>query len=160
MSSVSIPASVNTFGSGAYRGCANLRRFEVDPANEFLCAVDGVLYSRDTTTLAMYPAGRTSDTYRILPSVTTIAAEALADAEYLTTLIIPAGVNSIKDRAFGSYPKYKRIICYATTPPAIYQNTFTYYSRNMILSVPAESLELYRQDPAWKQIPTIEPIEE
>jgi hypothetical protein len=157
--SVSIPASVNSVGVGAYAKCAILTHFEVDAANKNLCAVDGVLHNSDTTTLLLFPAAKTADTYRILPSVTSIAPSAMLDVVAISTLVIPAGVQTINEQAFGYYPKMTRIICYATIPPAISPYTVSYTLSNAILSVPAESLELYRQATGWKQFKTIEPIQ-
>ena len=83
----------------------------------------------------------------------------MLDVVAISTLVIPAGVQTINEQAFGYYPKITRIICYATIPPAISNYTVSYTLSNAILSVPAESLELYRQATGWKQFKTIEPIQ-
>jgi hypothetical protein len=70
---VVIPASVTNISSGAFYYCFDLSTITLDPASQSYCIVDGVLFSKDRTTLVLHP-------------------QALG-----TSYIIPAGVKYIAD---------------------------------------------------------------
>lgn len=72
LKSITIPASVATYNGSAFQGCIQLTDYRVDEANESFKAVDGVLMSKDGTTLVAYPAGRTDAEYTVPDGVTTL----------------------------------------------------------------------------------------
>lgn len=62
---------VRDIGVQSLYGWQYMDSVSVDPANPWFCAVDGVLFSHDTTTLIHYPYSRRADTY-ILPEPTRV----------------------------------------------------------------------------------------
>jgi hypothetical protein len=50
---------------GAFFRCKNLENIFVDPDNEHLSSIDGVLYNKEGTTLLIYPPGRRQTEYHI-----------------------------------------------------------------------------------------------
>ena len=58
---------------------------------------DGVLYNKDKTELVAYPANKTSASFTIPSSVTTIASYAFSDVEELQAIYIPSSVKTMKD---------------------------------------------------------------
>ena len=123
-----IPDSVTTVGSSAFSECSaltsahigrgveagqlsdaftssrQLSAFTVAPDNASYEAVDGVLYSKDHTSLVVYPAGKGSGTtYTVLDETTRIESGAFNSAP-LKGVVLPSSLRSIGDWAFsGSY---------------------------------------------------------
>ena len=123
-----IPDSVTTVGSSAFSECSaltsahigrgveagqlsdaftssrQLSGFTVAPDNGSYEAVDGVLYSKDHTSLVVYPAGKGSGTtYTVLDETTRIESGAFNSAP-LKGVVLPSSLRSIGDWAFsGSY---------------------------------------------------------
>lgn len=78
LEAVQIPATVKTIGTRAFGNCPRIVQFCVDSNSSAFCAVDGVLYSKDMTSLLSYPAGRGCPSAAIPASVTYISAMAFA----------------------------------------------------------------------------------
>ena len=57
LKSIRLPASVESINAAAFNK-SQLQSFEVDEENPYLCSVDGVLYSKDMSTLIAYPQNR------------------------------------------------------------------------------------------------------
>ena len=98
LGSVTIPASVTNIESWAFCGCEALMQINVAEGNQRYASVDGVLYTKDLTELVMCPNGRTSAT--IHPSAKRIRADAFRGCAKLTSVTIPANVESIGDAVF------------------------------------------------------------
>jgi len=84
----------------------------------------------------------------------------------LNYIILGASVDSIAD----AFPRsnINTIDCYATIPPRCHKDAFggPYLSDSMLVSkdkvlirVPAESIELYKQADGWKDFPNIQPLQ-
>ncbi len=63
--SVTLNEKVWNVQSNALDGCINLKNIFVDPDNEHLSSIDGVLYNKEGTTLLIYPPGRRQTEYHI-----------------------------------------------------------------------------------------------
>ncbi len=101
LASITIPNSVTSIGYSAFWSCYGLTSIVVDADNANYCSENGVLFSKDKTSLICYPAGK-SGAYVIPDSVTTIGAEAFEYCFALTSVTIPGSVTSIGDYAFWS----------------------------------------------------------
>ena len=78
--------------------------------------------------------------------------------ETLTTLLLPATIESIENYAyFDRLEALKSLTCYATTPPKIIANDFGKLPADVVVYVPAESLPLYMEADEWKEL-DIQPI--
>lgn len=86
---VSIPAAVTTIDPGAFKACAKVSAFAVEPGNGVFSVRDGVLFQTeedDAIILHTYPAGK-------------------KDAAYT----VPAGVTRIGERAFNNIPALAKL---------------------------------------------------
>ena len=97
--SVTIPESVTTIGYYAFYRCYDLTSIVVDADNANYCSENGVLFSKDKTSLICFPAGK-SGAYVIPDTVTTIGDYAFYECDGLTSITIPDSVTFIGDLAF------------------------------------------------------------
>ena len=74
----------------------------------------------------------------------------------LTSIVIPASVETIGDEAFGGCDDLVSITCKATTPPALGDDVFRWVDKSIPVYVPAESVELYRFADEWKEFTNIQ----
>ncbi|MBR6286370.1 MAG: leucine-rich repeat domain-containing protein [Bacteroidaceae bacterium] len=88
-----IPRSVYQIDEGAFSS-TDFRQIEVEDGNYNYCAVNGVLFNKEMTTLLQYPVGRYEDSY-IIPSTVTRIGEYAFNASYLKSVTIPSSVTEI-----------------------------------------------------------------
>ncbi len=100
LTSITIPASVTSIGSGAFVRCRSMTAITVDAGNANYCDIDGVLFTKDKTTLHTYPAGKTANSYVIPAGVVSIGNNAFDNCTKLTSVTIPVSVTSIGNNAF------------------------------------------------------------
>lgn len=58
---INLPVGVRVVEPRAFEACESLMTFTVDEANEVFTAVDGVLWTKDETTVVIYPAAKTGE---------------------------------------------------------------------------------------------------
>ena len=109
LTSVFIPASVRWIGDMAFRCCSNIIEFKVDENNEFLCAIDGDLYTKDGTELINYAQGKNDISFVIHEGVTYIRNVVFKYCENLEQVSIPYTVKRIECAAFRGCTKLTRI---------------------------------------------------
>ena len=96
---ITIPDDVHVIGN-PFSGCYTLTGFDVSPSHPELCAVDGILFSKDMTQLIRYPSERENEVYVISGGVRTICNSAFSDCPFLKEIQIPDTVESIGSGAF------------------------------------------------------------
>ena len=109
LTTIAIPAGVEKIGAGAFAGCKAMTAITVDEANATYVAKDGVLFTKDGTTLVAYPAGKADAEYAVPAGVTTIAPRAFDDAKTLTSVALPDGLTTIGEKAFDDCDGIKTI---------------------------------------------------
>ena len=100
LSSITIPASVTTIGTGAFSGTSSLTSISVDGTNLNYKDTDGVVFSKNGTTLVAYPSGNARTSYTTPSGVTSIYGEAFRFASRLTSVTIGSDVTTIGENAF------------------------------------------------------------
>ena len=100
LTNVTIPASVTGIGGGAFECCDSLGYFSVNEGNADYTVVDGVLFSKDHTTLVAYPAGKKSRAYEIPDGVTEIYDYVFSGCSNLASVTIPESVTWIGTGVF------------------------------------------------------------
>ena len=96
ITSVSVPATVTYFGDDpsdnmwdyVFSYCYSLRAINVESGNPSFRSVDGVLYSKDMSTLFNYPCMRQGSEYTTPDSLDWLCCTSFASAQNLTRLII------------------------------------------------------------------------
>jgi hypothetical protein len=106
----------------------------------------------DVTTIGInaFRAIKNMTSMAIPVGVTAINDYAFYCCSGLTSITIPSSVTSIGDCAFAGCNSLYYLTVEATTPPSILQNTF-YDRANMVLHVPAGSVEAYASADYWKE---------
>ncbi len=84
---IEIPTTVKTLSAASFAGCLRLCYVRVAAGSEFFSEYDGVLYSRDGTTLVYCPAGRTAGELKLHTKLSRISAGAFAECEGLETVV-------------------------------------------------------------------------
>ena len=87
---------------GAYNGCTGIEGYHTTADNTSYLSIDGVLFSKDGTTLLKYPTTRSDATYTVAPGVTTIAKNAFNGTKYLEEVYISKDVTTLESEAFAS----------------------------------------------------------
>ena len=93
LASVIIPASVRSMGDNVFYNCASLTSITVEEENISYKSIDGVLYTKDVTTLIQYPASKTTKVFAIPDSVTSLSAYAFYNCDGLESVVIPDSVT-------------------------------------------------------------------
>ncbi len=99
LTSIEIPDSVTDLRASSFDGCTNLKEIIVSEENANYKSVDGVLFNKDMTAVAVYPQGK-EGVYSIPDGITSINYNAFLGCEKLTGVIIPDSVTKICDSAF------------------------------------------------------------
>ena len=69
---VTLPATIKSIGGGVFADCSNITAFNVAADNANYVSVNGVIYTKDMSTVVLCPNAKTG-TYTIADGVTTIA---------------------------------------------------------------------------------------
>lgn len=94
LTNVTIPKTVSGIGSEVFSDCSQLIAITVEALNPAYGSVDGVLFSKNPTTLFACPGGK-SGSYSLPDTVLRIGDSAFAGCERLTSITIPNGVTSL-----------------------------------------------------------------
>ena len=91
---VSIGKNVKSIDVTAFRKCQKLEAFIVSEDNAVYSSNDGVLFSKDRSTLIQFPAGK-SGSYTVPDEVRTIGWPAFSDCENLTAIAFSDKITAI-----------------------------------------------------------------
>ena len=105
---LSLPATLQSYGDGAFMAAAVLRLVSIDSNNKVFFVKDNVLYRNITTRtgevgyeLCLYPAGRVATSYTVIDETSSIQGYAFAYTNSrLTTVTLPYSVKVIGICAF------------------------------------------------------------
>ena len=107
LNSATIGSTVEEIGGGAFAGCAKLDSITVEDGNEHYKTVDGMLFSKDGTTL-ISGAGSTA-AVTVPDSVTTISEGAFSGFTTLNSVTLQTGVTTIGEAAFSNATAFATI---------------------------------------------------
>lgn len=99
LASIILPNSISLIEGAVFYRCTSLTSISVDHANPNYSSQDGVLFSKDKTTLICYPGGKQGN-YTIPNSISSIGEMAFAYSIRLTSITIP---NSVKEIGRGAF---------------------------------------------------------
>lgn len=106
-------------------------------------------------------AGQNFTSVTIPETVTTIQPYAFKGLEFLKTINIGKNVDYIGYQAFSGCPNTQTVVCLNSQPPKVFDDTFEgMYFDKVILEVPEQAVELYRNTAIWNQFLNITPHRE
>lgn len=99
-----LPKSFVSIGNIVNRGfflwdCDNLVSVDVSEENEYFCSVDGIVFTKDKSTLILYPSGKPATNYAVPDTCKTISSGAFSECNKLTSLKIHKEIEKIKPQA-------------------------------------------------------------
>lgn len=100
MVKVTIPATVTSIGTSAFSGCSSLQTVSVADDNPSFKSTDGVLYSKNGSSLIYYPAGKTSSSFTVPEGVQQLSWGAFGKCNALKTVHLADSVTNIQTYAF------------------------------------------------------------
>ena len=154
---IEIGDSLREIGAYAFHKCPALWYIRMPKANAHFRAIDGVLYSADTTALALYPCKHDGEEFVLPEEVNTLRSSSLR-AVNLRKLVLPKGLSQIENELFGGYylgnddtPLLDTIVAPMMSVPATQGNPFNLLNQaQTVLLVPCDSLaEIYRANSIW-----------
>ena len=153
-----IGTNLQTIEEYAFGQCPNIWYVRMPKANAYFRAIDGVLYSADTTALALYPPKHDGEDIIIPDQVTTLRSGSLR-AVNKNKLILPKNISLLEKEVFGGYmsgyndntPSIDTIVAPMMSVPAAQSNSFNLLNQaQTVLLVPCDSLaEIYRANSIW-----------
>lgn len=155
-----IPSSVTFFNNNPFYDCAGMTAVTVDPANQYNESVDGVLFSKDLSTIIYYPPAHSGSSYVIPSTVDYVRSSVFLNCTGLTSVTIPASVRMIRSGMFSGCTGMTCINAYSPTPidlitanhpdessEDVFQGVDT---TTCVLHVPVGSKSLYASAFQWK----------
>lgn len=109
-----IPETVTNISKNAFNDSCALTEIIVAANNPKYISIDGVLFSKDKTTLIKYPGGRTSDNYTVPNYVKKIGDYAFAYCKNLNNVVLQNGLEAIGEYGFYRTFTLKKISIPAT----------------------------------------------
>ena len=157
--SYNIPDGTISIGAGAFASCNTLTQITIPNSVKdigFLafqsCKFTQVIIPCNVVNFGWAFSESKISEVIISEGVKTINEGAFLTCERLTKIIIPNSVASIEDEAFSGCRSLAQIIMLATIPPTVEANTFEYLTvSDILVYVPAESLEDYKKAEIWKE---------
>ncbi len=107
--SITIAKRVTSIGEGAFSGASKLTNVTVDADNAYYKSEDGVLYTKDGTTIIQYPASKSGATFTVPTGVEHIGNGAFSSCANLTEVVLVDGLKSIGNGAFSSCTNLTRL---------------------------------------------------
>lgn len=95
LTTIDIPSGLTDIDWSVFAGSTSLNSINVAADNPSYCSVDGVLFSKDQTTLVQYPAGKEDESYQIPSSVTRAGNDAFRGSKNLKTVYIPTSFKAL-----------------------------------------------------------------
>ncbi len=170
--SVTLPEGLRFIDKDAFRGTRTIGAFNLPKSLAFVGATAFGWLDASTSQIVI-PEGitfipRELFIYSSIPSielpnsVLTIHDAAFYGMENLRYLSLGQNVDAVGDRSFGDLPNLQTFVCLNPTPPKVSEQSFNkedgspgLYFDKVILEVPAQSVELYRNTPIWNQFRNI-----
>jgi len=150
---IKLPKGVKYIGRGAFSGC------NISGTLEYPEAIDLVLGGEGDNNGAF--TGTAVDKIIVGDNVLQIEKQAFAFNGNLRYLNLGKNIGYIGNEAFAGSPQLETIICLAPTPPSMGIDVFReVYMDKVVLEVPENSVEAYRNADGWRLFQNITPHHE
>lgn len=100
LTSFTVPAALTKMKEDVLDGSTALTAINVDDNNTAFSDIDGILFNKNQTKLIKIPGAKPITDYSVPVGVTSLAGNAFADNQNITSVIIPEGVTQIPSYEF------------------------------------------------------------
>jgi len=174
--SYTIPSSVSSINGAAFIGCTNLTNLSVNSNSYSFSCENRILYNKNKTTIYAFLSSRTDTTYVVPSTVKTIGDRAFYYNNYLKSVVLPNGVETIGRYAFHgskvqsvyipqsvskiwfdafSYCNSLTSVKVANSTPIVLSSAIFSSTNKITLYVPQGSKEAYESADYWKDASSI-----
>lgn len=94
---ISISDTVTQIDNTAFDGCKGIKEFSVDIENEVYSSFDGILYSKDLSSLIKYPSAKNDERFATLKNTTTICKNSFRGSFNLKTVALSSETVNIEE---------------------------------------------------------------
>jgi hypothetical protein len=122
MTSLTLPATVTTFGTGTFSLCNALQTITVDGENPKYQSLDGIMYARSPMAIFFVPRA-ISGNITLPDGLTEISSSAFQNCTQITSVTMPNSVTTIKDAAFSGCTSLLEVN-FSTALKSIERNAF------------------------------------
>ena len=153
LKAITIPASVEVIEASAFEDCRSIQSITFGgaagaPGRAAAPAASSQL--KKIGNWAFYNAHELQH-LDIPEGVEEIGDGAFYGCTYLEDMVLPSSIRAIGDNCFALCGKLTKIVCNATTPPAIQAKTFYDVNRQIPVYVPDEAIASYESDEYWQE---------
>lgn len=134
--SLMLPKSVTSIGNSICDGCSGIRRMSIP---------EGV----NTVPYAFFSDCSVLNSLTIPRGITSIGQDAVLSCVSLTSVIIPETVTTIDTGAFRFCYNLTTVKCLSITPPTLQSNSFNGTPPDLVIYVPAASVDAYKAASGW-----------
>ena len=154
LQAIDIPASVEEIEQSAFEDCRSIKSITFGGASSGapgrFNAPAAASQLKKIGNWAFYNAHELQH-LDIPEGVEEIGDGAFYGCTYLEDMVLPSSIRDIGDNCFALCGKLAKIVCNATTPPAIQAKTFYDVNRQIPVYVPDESVASYESDEYWQE---------
>lgn len=177
LTSFNIPSSVRIIEGNPFQGCTSLTNLTIDSSNTYFTIDNGVIYSKDLTTLQAYLPAKAGTSFYVPSTITKIGESAFCGNRTLSTVImrhgvqtigsssfnntniqsvyLPGSITTIGNAAFYNSNKLNSVKTASSVPITITNNVFSNAGK-ATLYVPQGSKDAYENAENWKAFSLIE----
>lgn len=109
ITSITLPSGLEETEGNPFRNNPSLAEIKVSGSNARFCAEDNVLYSKDMSTLVLYPQGKADPSFTLPDTVTMIGDWAFCKNKSLSKVSLPQALLTIGDHAFSDCESLKSV---------------------------------------------------
>lgn len=113
---VSFGEKIQKIAGNVFLNCPKLAEITVSPRNEYMTAVDNVVYDKDKKVLIYFAAGIADEKFLIPDTVNTIGSNAFTYCQHMKELRLPASVTSMEQRAVYHNDSITKLLFYGNAP--------------------------------------------
>ena len=157
LETIEIGTNLREIRAYAFQQCQKLWYIRMPEANDYFRTIDGVLFSADTTALALYPPKHDGKIIELPEQTTTLRSGSLRGIDK-DKLVLSRQTALLENEVFGGYfwgndvtPVLDTIVAPMMSVPATQSNSFNLLNQaQTVLLVPCDSLaEIYRANSIW-----------
>lgn len=109
LESVTLPDQLKTWGLSSFDRCPNLKDFIINPSNEYLSVLNGVVYNKEQSLLIRYPETKKETAFTVPTTVRKIDNGAFSGNAYLSQVTLPSNLEAIGKYAFNRCGNIQKI---------------------------------------------------